>query len=118
VGCTIVLKRPRLLFENPALQLAIWKQLAINIMMKHIVRNSLRSRIPPVLRSYSTTSYTDWSIPANDPAPYWRSLEPWKDVKTHEFLKYGWQVGELINTHRDIPNKTRKPTQSNDQRSS
>jgi hypothetical protein len=99
VGCTVVLKGSRLLFENRALQLAIWKQLVTNIMMKHIVRNSLRSRIPSVLRSYSTTSYTDWSIPANDPAPYWRNLEPWKDVKTHEFLNYGWQVGEIINTH-------------------
>jgi hypothetical protein len=43
-------------------------------------------------RSYATTPYTDRYIAATEPVPYWKNLEPWKDVKTQEFLNYGWQV--------------------------
>jgi len=64
--------------------------------MIHIVRTSLRGRTHSLPRLYSTTSYTDHSTLANDPAPYWRNLEPWKDVKTHEFLTYGWQKANTI----------------------
>jgi hypothetical protein len=86
--------------------------------MIHIVRTSLRGRTHSLPRLYSTTSYTDHSTLANDPAPYWRNLEPWKDVKTHEFLTYGWQVGQQTYAYRHMADKTRKPTQSNDRRSS
>jgi hypothetical protein len=110
--------RSRLLFENPALQLATWKQLATNTMMRYIVRQSLRSRITSLRRSYATTSYTDQHIAATAPTPYWKNLEPWKDVKTQEFLSYGWQVGKQINAYLYVANNTRKPTPSNDQRSS
>ena len=81
--------------------------------MKHIVRNSLRTRISTLPRSYSTISYTDQSILAAAPAPYWKNLGPWKDVKTHEFLTYGWQVGEQSNSHRYMSDNARKQTQSN-----
>lgn len=62
--------------------------------MQSLSRISLSSRILPAVRSYTTTSPFAHRSAGILQDPYWKHLQPWKDVEAEEFLTYEWQVRE------------------------